>query len=181
MRHTPQRSPCSCPRSPASHRALGADRIRPLAFSKQATATHNAERNMIAQAAAVRCRALESPARLCRHEASRGSKKNSDCGNNWWVSNLEFLTRVQEPRLAAPPPGPLQPGVPTQAASVPSALGPFLCLRNHDGKGVQLVNEGHPALGGAGMKRSPTGGGTQRGQSGPLTVVQFECGGDDVR
>jgi hypothetical protein len=133
---------------------------------------------MIAQAAAVRCRALKSPARLCRHEASRGSKKNSDCGNNSWISNLDCLTRVQEPRLAAPPPGPLQSGVPTQAASAPCALGPFLCLGKHDGKGVQLVNEGHPALDGAGMKEGrQREAGPREGKSGPLTVVQFECDG----
>jgi hypothetical protein len=121
---------------------------------------------MIAQAAAVRCRALKSPARLCRHEASRGSKKNSDCGNNSWISNLDSLTRVQEPRLAAPPPGPLQSGVPTQAASAPCALGPFLCLRNHDGRGVNGVIR---RLLGLKMKEAANGRRTQR-QSEPLAV-----------
>jgi hypothetical protein len=56
-------------------------------------------------------------------ERAKVQRKIRDCGNNSWISNLDSLTRVQEPRPAAPPPGPLQSGGPTQAASVPSALG----------------------------------------------------------
>ena len=105
--------------------------------------THNAtKRNMIARWRCDGSWALKSPARLCRHEASQGSNKNSDCRNNLWISNSDSLTRVQDPRLAnRPRVRPPSREVPTQAASVPSTLGPFLCLRNHDGKGVRRVNE----------------------------------------
>jgi hypothetical protein len=37
-------------------------------------------------------------------------------------------------------------GTHTMTVSAAPVLGPFLCLRNHDGKGVQRVNEGSSAL-----------------------------------
>ena len=97
------------------------------------------------------------PSKVVSARSEPRFKKNSDCRNNSWISNLDSITRVQEPRLEDRPPVAPQSGVPTQAASVPSTLGPFLCLRNHDGKGVQRVNEGRPALGGAGMKEAANG------------------------
>jgi hypothetical protein len=60
------------------------------------------------------------PRRRCRRDANpQGSKKSRITGNNSWISNLDSLTRVQEPRLADPPPGPPPVGSSTQTITAP--------------------------------------------------------------
>src|SRR5258705_1816660 len=66
----------------------------------------------------------------CLRKAGQGSKKTGTTGTSHELAVWVSFTRVQEPRLASPPRAPLQSGVPTQAASAPSALVPFLCVTN---------------------------------------------------
>lgn len=126
------------------------------------------------------CKAQRRGPRLARRAGGdEGSKNNSGWrGNNWWVSNLDSFTRVQEPRLADPPRNPSSGEFRHKRPQCRPRWGRFFYLRDQEGKAVQRVNEGHPARWrsvGLERKRPPTGGGIMWRGWYPMIGIHRTC------